>query len=473
MIMAEDEWKALALYRLSEAQPLLSIGLPGAWGWQGVVDESAGPHGEQHVVKGPIADLDRVCWQGRLTYLAFEVNARMIRAAQKALAEELAKRGAEVRIVDLPEVAEVSGIDELLAAWGPARVLELISEARPFRDARQPYEETPHGIIWLKPTREGIVRVPVINFLVHIVEDIELDDGVEPVRFFDIEAEVDGRSRRVRIPAAEFSQMNWVTECFGASAVIYPGMSQHAKTAIQLLSRGAQRRQVFTHTGWREYDGRWIFLHGGGAIGADGPVPGVAVKLSPGLERFKLPLPTGPELLNAIRADLKLLEIAPAEITYPLFSQIYRTALGRSNSSVHITGPTGAGKTELAALAQQHFGAEMDARHLPCSWNSTPNAIERIAFEAKDCLLVVDDFVPRGGSADIQRMHGEADRLLRAQGNQAGRMRMRPDSTLQDYRPSRATLLSTRRRDPLRAEFASAAGDYSTREGQAGDHWLW
>ena len=48
-------------------------------------------------------------------------------------------------------------------------------------------------------------------------------------------------------------------------------------------------------------------------------------------------------------------------------------------------------KTELAALAQQHFGPGMDARHLPASWSSTGNAIEGLAFAAKDALLASRD----------------------------------------------------------------------------------
>ena len=47
----------------------------------------------------------------------------------------------------------------------------------------------------------------------------------------------------------------------------------------------------------------------------------------------------------------------------------------------------------------------MDARHLPGSWSSTGNALEGLAFSAKDVLLVVDDFAPTGSATDVQRMH--------------------------------------------------------------------
>jgi hypothetical protein len=85
----------------------------------------------------------------------------------------------------------------------------------------------------------------------------------------------------------------------------------------------------------------------------------------------------------------------------------------------------------------------MNARHLPASWSSTGNALEGLAFLAKDAVLVVDDFCPTGAKADIARYHREADRLVRAQGNQSGRQRMRHDSTLRPMKPPRGLMLST------------------------------
>ena len=100
-------------------------------------------------------------------------------------------------------------------------------------------------------------------------------------------------------------------------------------------------------------------------------------------------------------------------------------------------------KTELAALVQQHYGAAMDSRGLPGSWSSTGNLLEAIAFAAKDAVLVVDDFAPSGSIGDVQRLHRDADRLLRAQGNSSGRGRMRADTSLRPAKPPRGLVLST------------------------------
>jgi hypothetical protein len=126
-----------------------------------------------------------------------------------------------------------------------------------------------------------------------------------------------------------------------------------------------------------------------------------------------------------------------------MLAAVYRAVLGGTDFAIHVTGGTGQFKTELAAICQQHFGPGMDARHLPASWSSTGNALEGIAFAAKDSLLTVDDFVPQGSANEVQRYHREADRLLRAQGNRSGRGRMRADGTLRPNKPPRGLIMST------------------------------
>jgi hypothetical protein len=127
----------------------------------------------------------------------------------------------------------------------------------------------------------------------------------------------------------------------------------------------------------------------------------------------------------------------------PLIAAVYRAAIGGADYALHLAGRTGVFKSELAALAQQHYGAGLDARHLPAAWGSTANALEGLAFAAKDTVLVVDDFAPGGTTSDVQRMHRDAGRLFRAQGNAAGRGRMRADTTLRPEHPPRGLILST------------------------------
>lgn len=239
----------------------------------------------------------------------------------------------------------------------------------------------------------------------------------------------------------------------------------HLTAAMQELSKESNEQYVYQHTGWTQIGGQPVYLHAGGGLGADGPVTDLLIELDHVLRRFTLPEPPrGRELVRAIRASLDMLEVSPDRVTIPIYCAIWRAVLGIVDVSIHLSGQTGSGKSQIAALAQQHFGAGLDAKHLPANWDSTANALQAICFHAKNSLVVVDDFVPKGSASDVARMHREADRLLRAQGNHAGRQRMSADKRI---RPARVGLLSSLAQDQRHAH----AEVQRRRQGRRGSTW--
>jgi hypothetical protein len=359
---------------------------------------------------------------------------------------------ASIRVLELPGLPPKGDVVDWLEAGGTAEQLKAMLEAAPPAadviatwpdpepeppSGRCPYSATAAGIFWAKKTADGSVDVPLTNFNAAIVGEIERDDGAERTLRFEIEAKLEGRRHRFEIGSAEFAGLSWATRELGARALVYPGFAikDHARAAIQMLSPVVARRRVFGHLGWREVDGKVVYLHAGGAIDATGLRQDVETDLGD-MELFELPAPGDP------KASLQLLDLGPLEVTAPVFATIWRAPIEPADFTLHESGPTGVFKSELAALAQQHFGTGLDARHL-ASWSSTANSLEARAFAAKDALLVVDDFAPAGAASDVQRMQREAARLVRAQGNRAGRGRMRPDGTLRPTKPPRCTILST------------------------------
>jgi hypothetical protein len=363
---------------------------------------------------------------------------------------------AEVRVIYLPsgEGGSKQGVDDFLAAGNS--VDDLLSLAttelkKPPPDenedltANVPYRATPGGLVWDRPTQNGSVPTPLTNFTARITADISEDDGAEVRRYFGIEANLGGRTTSFNVPAPRFAGMGWATEQLGASAIVYPGFSvkEHARTAVQLLSEGIVERRIYAHTGWRRVDGVSVYLHGGGAIGPEETVRDVEVRLDDELSLYRLPAaPEGDDLKTAILASLGTWDVAPDGLVIPQHAAAFRTAMGETDFGVHVTGPTGEGKSEVASLFGRHFGAGLDARHL-VSWESTENAIEAQAFALKNALVVVDDFAPNGTAYDVQRWHKKADRILRAKGNASGRSRMSADLSLRATKPPRALILST------------------------------
>src|ERR1017187_4733111 len=285
--------------------------------------------------------------------------------------------------------------------------------------------------------------IPVANFRACIVSDIILDDGVEQQRHCGVEAELDGQKVVFTVPAVEFGRMGWVLPRLGPRAIIYPGQTQHARAAIQELSGPIRQERIFSHLGWRKPDLDWVYLHAGGALGAAGLRSDWQVQLPAPLQDYRLQVPPqADELARAIQASLDLLRAAPDRVSFPLLAAVYRAALGGVSFSVFLSGPSGVFKSALAALCQQHFGAAMEASRLPANFASTGNALELLAFSAKDALLVVDDFAPQGGTGDGE-LHNVADRLFRGAGNQQGRFRLGANGRLRAAQAPRGLVLGT------------------------------
>jgi hypothetical protein len=291
---------------------------------------------------------------------------------------------------------------------------------------------------------EALSRRQLSNYQAAIKANVILDDGIENSREFVIESQLLGQNFRFTISATEFGRMEWPIQRMGATAITYPNQKEYARTAIQSCSYTAEEQVVFTHTGWRMVDGEWRFLDAEGAIGANGRVSEVAVRLSGSINGYRLRIPADRDALHvAIRASLRLLELAPPTISFPLLAATYRAVLGGADFGLHLAGETGAFKSELAALHEQHFGAGMDRLHLPGAWSSTGNSLEVMAFGSKDMFLVIDDFAPQGSAQDIARCHAAADRVFRAAGNQAGRGRLDSTAKLREAKPPRSLILST------------------------------
>jgi hypothetical protein len=338
--------------------------------------------------------------------------------------------------------------EELLAEFlTPEELRSLEQEAGLAPRESGGYVVQDGGFARARYTKKGdVIHEPLSNFTAEIKEEISYDDGAERSLYFLIAGELQGRPLPpVQVPAEKFPSLSWVAQSWGAKALVYPGQStkDHLRFAIQLHSKNLRHREVYAHTGWRNINGKWCFLHSGGAITAGEKEAGIEVALPEKLRNYLLPDP--PEDGRGFRESLAILDLAPERITAPLLGAVYLAPLGEIlplDFSLFLCGRTGGFKTELATLAITHFG-KWNSRTLPENWESTANSLERTAFLAKDVVFVVDDFVPRGGKSDLQQLHIKADRLLRGAANRAGRGRMRSDGGLAPEYYPRGLVIAT------------------------------
>jgi hypothetical protein len=133
LIIAEGEFKALALWRLANclttSPRFMPVSVGGVYNWRGTIGKTEGANGERRDVKGVIPDIERIAWKDRRVVIAYDADAEKnptVRAARSQLARALIERGAQVGCLEWP-IKEGKGIDDRLANVGPDKVLADIA----------------------------------------------------------------------------------------------------------------------------------------------------------------------------------------------------------------------------------------------------------------------------------------------------------------------------------------------------------
>lgn len=248
----------------------------------------------------------------------------------------------------------------------------------------------------------------------------------------------------IEVPAKDFARMEWV-ELLIRGAAVAPGKGarEHLRYAIQRMSSAVTRKR-YRFIGWVEDDDRMLYVHAGGAIGAEGVVEGVFASLSDPLDRFHLSVPSNhEEQYEDAQALVELISMEPAEVVVPLMGATYRAPLGPSRLTLHVAGEQNVGKTYLVLLFQTNYGPRM-AEEPPASWvdGSSANGIGRVYARAGDALVVADDLRVTGGPKDVKIMD-IYDQVTRAHYNRAAPRKLTREGGERNDPASRCTAIST------------------------------
>ena len=384
--------------------------------------------------------------------------------AGAGLAEKVVRDLPGVKIIRAAKDAKDPSAIYLQGKDLPAEIERLKAEAVPGeailaekRDAEiaelkgTPYRIDGGRFVWLKQTRDGEVPVRLANFTAEIVGDVTRDDGAERTRIFEIEGRLaDGQALpRISVPAREFMAMNWTAE-WGVQAVIAAGMGakDRLREAIQLYSQRAKQETVFCHLGWRRLGDEWIYLHAGGAIGAEDVLVDLSFEAQ-GLRRYVL---TKGDPVEGMRASLRLLEIAPPEMVLPLWAAVWRAptaCLVYPSFVLWLYGPTGSFKSTIAALLLSHFGGPFTKDSLPGAWLWSENSLERLVFLGRDIPVVIDDYAPEKHPREAAMIDRRAERIIRQVGNRQARGRLQADLRARPETPPNSLVIATGEQLPL------------------------
>lgn len=291
--------------------------------------------------------------------------------------------------------------------------------------------------------------VEIANFVAKPTKEIVRDDGVCEDRTFRIEGVLSGGHplTAADVPATEFHNMSWVMKHWGIAPTIRAGQNKKdlCRDAIQVMAGQVGQQRIYTHLGWRKLpNGKWVYLHSTGCIGAEN----ISVEIEEILQNYSLPLENKSPKRNA-QASLSLMGVAPREITMPMYALVYLSPLVEPlkragiepNFLLWLNGRTGSRKTSMSLAFLSHFGRFTNAP--PASFKDTVNALERRAFATKDTLLLVDDYHPAKSQAESREMEQTAQKLLRMYGDRVARGRLKSTIDFQRQYPPRGMALVT------------------------------
>jgi hypothetical protein len=298
---------------------------------------------------------------------------------------------------------------------------------------------------------------PICDFVAWPIREILKDDGEAKERYIELEGILPDSSclPKVTISMSEFGEMKWPGLVWGMKAAIRPFREKELKFCLQKMSQSSiPESSVYTFLGWKKLGDNWIYLHAGGALGAEN----IKVELPPKLTNYRLPNKI-PDLILALKATVALFDIGPAKIMYPLISMAFLSPLMEPFRQAgiepgvlfYLWGTSGSRKSTIIALVLCLFG-RFDNKTLPASFRDTSMSIEVAAFIAKDTLLPVDDLYPAQDPREQQKLNGVLEYTMRNQGDRQGRSRLVPgksDYTLKSGHPPRGLIVASGEIQPL------------------------
>lgn len=316
---------------------------------------------------------------------------------------------------------------------------------------------TENGCLWYLPVgRQDSPGIMLCNFAPRIVREVIVDDGAEKTRRYLIGGtDANGNNfTPVEVPAGELEKMSWIANNLDASCdlCVVSQVEKHVRCAIKTTARFADKRYIFSHTGWKKIGGEWHYLLPGDKT--------YQVELKGkqrnyyGAEGFVKE--DAEELVKLLSCSMM-----PDEVLLPCLATVFLSPLNEFLRQIGhepkflltLIGRTGSMKSTVAALMLSFFG-NFSATDLPMSFRDTANSILHNAFALKDVLTCVDDYHPTARS-DASQMKAAMQTLARGYGDRAARNRLGSDITLREPRPPQGNVIVT-------AEFAPDIGESGT-----------
>ncbi|MDA1657009.1 hypothetical protein [Bacillus cereus group sp. TH150LC] len=308
-----------------------------------------------------------------------------------------------------------------------------IGNVRKYYEASE-YLINEEGILCYKKDKK---MIKLCNMVIIPVSQLIITDGIHEEKYLELTGVLNGNRKlpNVKVKLHDLRNSNWIENRWGIQCILYPISKCYEKIlcAIKLACKDIETKSIYKTIGWSKIGGNYFYLHGRGAIGKES-----SVLVHESLNKFTLVVDERVNKNKVYKKSLQLLEIAPIDVTLPLFCftilSTINTLLKLNNLETKFTlwlyGETGSRKTTLANLFFNIFNQQI-APEIPANFKDTKTALEIKMCEYKDCVLLVDDYHPTDKLSEKKDMEDKAEFILRMYGDRIKKSRSNINLTKQ------------------------------------------
>lgn len=308
-----------------------------------------------------------------------------------------------------------------------------IGNVRKYYEASE-YLINEEGILCYKKDKK---MIKLCNMVIIPVSQLIITDGIHEEKYLELTGVLNGNRKlpNVKVKLHDLRNSNWIENRWGIQCILYPISKCYEKIlcAIKLACKDIETKSIYKTIGWSKIGENYFYLHGRGAIGKES-----SVLVHESLNKFTLVVDERVNKNKVYKKSLQLLEIAPIDVTLPLFCftilSTINTLLKLNNLETKFTlwlyGETGSRKTTLANLFFNIFNQQI-APEIPANFKDTKTALEIKMCEYKDCVLLVDDYHPTDKLSEKKDMEDKAEFILRMYGDRIKKSRSNINLTKQ------------------------------------------
>ncbi|WP_326512264.1 hypothetical protein [Clostridium intestinale] len=270
--------------------------------------------------------------------------------------------------------------------------------------------------------RGGDREFELCNFIILPVKIIIRDNGVDLKTVYKMKCILENgdEEKEIYISNSDLNDFKWIGMKLGVKYYISAQNDSYALLKIYISKSFKDTLQEYKYDmiGWRFVKGKYVYLHGGGAIGMNNSnIKGEINKI--------IEINNSLNPYDALKNSLTLIDMSRNKgKTVPLFlyahlsvlTQLFISCNARPQFTLWIYGVSGSMKTSISKVFFNLFNRSSN-KEISSTFKDTQSVVEIKAFEAKDSVLLVDDYHPTTSSTEKKSMEGLASHILRMYGD--------------------------------------------------------